>query len=156
VYCIDIRLGMCIPIYVSVTCTTRTSLVILLFEKSNTRHHNVWFPYTTGKSIIVVMSLVTKKRKIVTDNRYSWRAQKNSSPICSDLVSAAPNNDTRNKNASLEVRSVVVLGSGKRQWPRYFASVMNLEHSDDDGKIIVCRCFRSITTDDLVFSFVTS
>jgi hypothetical protein len=54
-----------------------------------------------------------EKRKIVTDNRYTWWPQKNSSPICPDLVSAASNDDARNKNASLEVRSVVVLGSWK-------------------------------------------
>jgi hypothetical protein len=95
------------------------------------------------------------KKKIVIDNRYRWRAQKNSSPICPDLVSAAPNDDAQNKNAPLEVCSVVILGSGKRQWPRYFASVTGLEHSDDDIKLIACHCFGSITTDDLIFSFVT-
>jgi hypothetical protein len=56
----------------------------------------------------------SRKKKIVTDNRYTCRAQKNSSPICPDLISAAPNDDARNKNALLEVRSVVILGSGKR------------------------------------------
>jgi hypothetical protein len=36
------------------------------------------------------------------------------SPVGRDLLSVATNDDARNKNALLEVRSVVVLGSGKR------------------------------------------
>jgi hypothetical protein len=59
-----------------------------------------------------------EKRKIVINNRYRWRTQKNSSPICPELVSATPNDDVQNKNASLEVRLVVVLGSRKRPWQR--------------------------------------
>jgi hypothetical protein len=40
--------------------------------------------------------------------------KKNSSPICPELVSAEPNDDMRNKNASLKVRLIVVLGSKKK------------------------------------------
>jgi hypothetical protein len=40
--------------------------------------------------------------------------QKNTSRVGRDLVSAAPNIDAQNKKASLEIRLVVVLGSGKR------------------------------------------
>jgi hypothetical protein len=38
---------------------------------------------------------------------------KKSSSIGHDLLSAMPNDDARNKNESLEVHSVVILGSGK-------------------------------------------
>jgi hypothetical protein len=44
-----------------------------------------------------------EKIKIVTNNWYTWRAHKNMSHICHKLVFATPNNDARNKNASLVV-----------------------------------------------------
>jgi hypothetical protein len=39
--------------------------------------------------------VTSSKKEIVTDKRYTWWAQKNSSPIYPDLVSAAPNNDAQ-------------------------------------------------------------
>jgi hypothetical protein len=51
---------------------------------------------------------------------------------------------------------MVVLGSRKRHWPWYFASVTGLEYSNNDRKLIVCCWFESITTDELVFLFVTA
>jgi hypothetical protein len=110
-------------------------------------------PYTTGKRLIAAMSLV-KKKKVVTDNRYIWRAQKNMSRVGRDLVSTTPNDGTRNKNASLEVRLRVLLGSEKRPWQRSICTHHGFKVYNWHKKLTVCCWFFHKISDPTHLSIV--
>jgi hypothetical protein len=85
-----------------------------------------------------------QNRKIVTDNRYTWRVQKNTSPICPDLVSVAPNDDARNKNASLVVGKRSDLWAKKIRWQNCLWGRHCFCHTSDYSEIVVrhCSCCR--------------